>query len=100
MNAKMLYQQSEVYLKKLLTERLPIKSRIFLFGARAKGETNSTSDIDIGILPKETLDNTILWELQETIEESFIPYHVDLVDFSQVSETFKQQALKKIVPWN
>jgi predicted nucleotidyltransferase len=100
MDAKTLYQQSENYLKKLLTERLPTESQIFLFGSRAKGKTSSTSDIDIGILPKKTLNNTILWELQETIEDSFVPYHVELVDFSQVAETFKQQALKEIIPWN
>lgn len=100
MDAKTLYQQSEFYLKKLLEERLPTESQIFLFGSRAKGKTNSTSDIDIGILPKKTLDDTILWELQEIIDDSFVPYHVDLVDFSKVSKTFKEQALKKIILWN
>ncbi|MDM8560794.1 nucleotidyltransferase domain-containing protein [Candidatus Parabeggiatoa sp. HSG14] len=100
MDAKTLYQKSENYLRELLKERLPTGSQIFLFGSRAKGETSSTADIDIGILPKKPLDNTILWELQETIEDSFVPYHVDLVDFSKISETFKQHALKKTIPWN
>jgi len=100
MDAKTLYQQSENYLKQLLTERLPPDSKVFLFGSRAKGNTSSTSDIDIGILPKKPLNNTILWELQEIIEESFVPYDVDLVDFYNISDTFKQQALKNTIPWN
>jgi len=100
MDAETLYQQCENYLKKLLTQHLPPGSQIFLFGSRAEGKTSTTADIDIGILPKLPLDNTILKELQEIIEESFVPYQVDLVDFSKVSETFKQQALKKTIPWN
>jgi predicted nucleotidyltransferase len=100
MNAETLYQQSENYLKKLLTQHLPPGSQIFLFGSRAEGKTSSTADIDIGILPTTPLDNLLLGELQEMIEDSFVPYHVDLVDFSKVSKTFKQQALKKTMPWN
>jgi len=100
MNANTLYQLSENYLKQLLMERLPPESKVFLFGSRAKGNPSSTADIDIGILSKQPLNNTILWELQEIIEESFVPYNVDLVDFYHISDTFKQQALKNIIPWN
>lgn len=99
-NAKALYQKSEDYLKELLKNQLPTGSKFFLFGSRASGSAGFAADIDIGILPQEPLDNTIISKLQETIEESFVPYKVDLVDFSNVSEQFKQQALKKIIPWN
>jgi predicted nucleotidyltransferase len=99
-NATVLYQNSETYLKKLLKNQLPTASKFFLFGSRANGSAGFASDIDIGIWPQKPLDDTIIAKLQEIIEESFIPYNVDLVDFSKVSEQFKQQALKKIIPWN
>ncbi len=99
-NAKILYQKSETYLKELLEKQLPPGSRFFLFGSRAIGSAGFAADIDIGIWPQKPLNDTILSKLQEIIENSFVPYQVDLVDFSKVSEQFKQQALKKIVPWN
>ncbi len=79
---------------------MPTGSRFFLFGSRANGSAGFAADIDIGIWPQEPLNDTILSKRQEIIEDSFVPYQVDLVDFSKVSENFKQQALKKIIPWN
>ena len=99
-NATVLYQNSETYLKELLKNQLPTGSKFFLFGSRAIGSAGFAADIDIGISPSKPLDYTIISKLQEIIEESFVPYKVDLVDFSNVSEQFKQQALKKIIPWN
>lgn len=99
-NAKVLYKNSEIYLKKLLNKKLPSGSKFFLFGSRAIGSEGFASDIDIGILPQEPLNKFIIPEIQEIIEESFIPYKVDLVDFYNVSEPFKQQALSKIILWN
>ena len=100
MNAQELYQKSENYLKQLLTNQLPQGSQFFLFGSRAEGKAGFAADIDIGILPAKPLDNRLLSELQAHIAESFIPYDVDLVDFSDISPQFKQQALKKIIRWN
>ena len=99
-NAKVLYKNSEIYLKNLLKKKLPYGSKFFLFGSRAIGSEGFASDIDIGILPKEPLNDSIISEIQEIIEDSFVPYNVDLVDFSKVSESFKQQALSKIILWN
>jgi len=95
-----LYQNSETYLKRLLKDRLPTGSRFFLFGSRAQGTAGFAADIDIGIWPQDPLNDTTLSDLQEIIEDSFVPYHVDLVDFSKISNHFKQQSLKKIIPWN
>ena len=95
-----LYQKSETYLKQLLTEKLPENSHFFLFGSRAQGTSGEMADIDIGILAEEPLSLEITNTIKEAIEESFVPYQVDLVDFMTVSESFKQQALKKVIPWN
>jgi len=98
-NKQTLYQQSEAYLKKILKEKLPPGSCFFLFGSRARGTAGEMADIDIGIVPAEELQDE-LEIIQEEIEQSFVPYSVDLVDFSKISESFKQQALKKTIPWN
>ncbi len=93
-----LYQQSTEFLKQLLIKKLPADSKIFLFGSRAQRKHSTSSDVDIGI-ESENLSPMLLSEIKEIIEESFVPYHVDLVDFSQVSDDFKREALKQIEIW-
>ena len=93
-----LYKKSEDFLKKLLNEKLPVDSSIFLFGSRTKKDHSKSSDIDIGVI-SEKLDKKTIMNIKETIEESFIPFKVDIVDFTKVDETFKEEALRSIVRW-
>jgi len=73
---------------------------VFLFGSRAYGNAKPFSDIDVGVEGSEKLSSIIIAEIEEELEESIVPFKVDIVDFSRVSTTFKQQALKKIVKWS
>lgn len=93
-----LYQRSEHYLQTLLKEKLPSESQYFLFGSRAKGIHGPFADINIGVQTSQ-LDPHLITNIQETIKESFVPFHVDIVDFNKVSQSFKREALKKIIPW-
>ena len=73
--------------------------RVFLFGSRAVGNSKPKSDIDIGIWGKEQIPIKAKIKIEEAIEESIIPFKVDLVDFTFVDETFKKYALQKIIEW-
>ncbi|MCK5717308.1 MAG: nucleotidyltransferase domain-containing protein [Thiomargarita sp.] len=74
--------------------------RIYLFGSYARGNARSTSDIDIGILPKDPLPIGLLSEIREAFFESIIPVNIDLVDLSQIDEQFKQEILQDAIEWN
>lgn len=74
--------------------------RAFIFGSRATGTSLPFSDIDVGITGKKELGGVQMADLQEALEESDLPYRVDVVDFSRVSDRFKQMALQKIIPLN
>ena len=83
--------------KKILSRRLDFKKyKIFVFGSRAEATARKFSDVDIGIEGKESLPAKIKIELEEDLEDSDIPYTVDLVDFTKVSEKFKTIAKKSI----
>ncbi len=74
--------------------------KIILFGSRAKKDNNAVgSDVDIGIIPQQGFDKTKLVFLRDKIEEMNIPYKIDIVDFSYVSEDFKKEALKEVEVW-
>ena len=53
---------------------------VWLFGSCARGEPRQHSDIDIGILSRDDLSSGFFAELAADMEESTIPYDVDVVD--------------------
>ena len=59
--------------------------RIYLFGSRARSESSRFSDIDIGFLSDRDISRE-LTILRELIEDSNIPYKVDIVDLSTNKE--------------
>ncbi len=73
---------------------------VFLFGSRATGKGKRDSDLDIGLWSNNKIESTIMRKIRSAIEESIVPYHVDVVDFTTVEEKFKKIALRKIIIWN
>lgn len=91
------------YLIELKNEALRIlqneKVKIVLFGSRAGNNYNRYSDVDIGVIPYGEFDRGKITFLKEKTEEINIPYKVDIVNFEEVSEAFKKEALKEAIVW-
>lgn len=75
------------------------KVTIVMFGSRARKEDLPFSDVDIGIIPYDRLDDVKLALLRERIEDSSIPYKVDIVNLLEVSADFRKEVLKEAVIW-
>jgi uncharacterized protein len=60
--------------------------RVYLFGSSVTGRVRRSSDIDVAIDPLGTLPSALLAELRERLEESEVPYDVDIVDLSAAPE--------------
>ena len=73
---------------------------IFLFGSRTGKNIKHDSDIDIGFLSKNKLEQKLFSRIMEALDASIIPYHVDLIDFGNVDKEFKKIALREIEIWN
>jgi len=73
--------------------------KVFMFGSRVTKKFNSYSDVDVGILGKKPLGK-VYYKIINRIEESIIPYKVDIIDFALVDEKFKKIALQEIEIWN
>lgn len=72
---------------------------VLLFGSRAYNSHNEKADIDIGILGEGMFPEADRNLIKDKIEESEIPYNVDIIDFSRTSNSFKKVALRKIEIW-
>lgn len=73
--------------------------QVFLFGSHAKSKAGRTSDIDVAVWPSEPLPQGVLSTIRQELEESNIPYSVDLVDVSQLSPKWAENIKRDWVPW-
>ena len=74
-------------------------AQLFLFGSRARGDAARASDIDIAILPDAPLEPGTLARIRDALEESTIPYEVEVVDLSSVDESFRRKVLAEAIAW-
>jgi predicted nucleotidyltransferase len=74
-------------------------AEVWLFGSCARGEVMQHSDIDIAILPRDELSSDFFSDLVERIEESSIPYHVDVVDLRRAAPALIDEVRREGVKW-
>ena len=82
-------------IKELFKDR---KVKVYLFGSRAREEHTPRSDLDLGFLSDEDIGYELSL-LREILEESNLPFSVDVVDLSKVGKDFKERILKEGRLW-
>jgi predicted nucleotidyltransferase len=75
----------------------PHKQSAFIFGSAATKKMRRSSDVDIGI-EGEDISSEAYFSIKQDLEDSNLPFTVDVVRFSQVDERFKEIAKKDIIP--
>lgn len=83
----------------IVAKHLP-KARIILFGSRARNDNTPQSDIDIALDAGKKIDLFIMSEIREALEESAIPFTVDVIDIHSVSEELKTNIQRDGVIWH
>ena len=73
---------------------------MFLYGSWAAGTAARTSDIDVALLPLESIPRDLLARIREDLEQSRVIYPVDLVDLSECSEDFRDRVLREGISWS
>ena len=72
---------------------------VWLFGSCARGDARQHSDIDIAILPRDELPVGFFGQLQADIEESTIPYDVEVVDLRGADPAMVEEVRREGVKW-
>lgn len=72
---------------------------VYLFGSRARGTNTPESDIDIAIDIGQPLAGGVLGNISEEIEESRIPFFVDVLDFHKLDNDMRQTIMKEGIVW-
>jgi predicted nucleotidyltransferase len=84
-------------LKSTLDLYLPAGYHAFIFGSRAQNTNRKYSDLDLGILGKASVSISKIAHIKNDLEESNLPYRVDLIDFTTVTDKFKNSAMRKVI---
>jgi predicted nucleotidyltransferase len=67
----------------------------FIFGSRVKGTQKRFSDVDLCY--KEKIPSAVISKLEEDLEESNLPFKVDLVNWELCSDDFKKLIEKDMI---
>ena len=72
----------------------------YLYGSQARGQSTRASDIDVAVLPLSELPIGLLATIRENLEESTVPYRVDLVDLTKTDPSFRTRVEQEGTLWS
>ena len=75
-------------LQALLKHYLP-ETTVWAYGSRVTGNSHSASDLDLVAFTTQS-QSAVISELREALEESNLPFRVDLFIWEQVPESFRK----------
>lgn len=81
-----------VIVKEILNK---FEAAAYVFGSRAKNTAKPLSDLDLCL--KDNYDKSTVRKLQDAFEESNLPFKVDIVVWSELSDGFKSQIENDLV---
>ncbi len=75
------------HLLSLLFQHVP-HLQVWAFGSRVKGTARPSSDLDLVFFAEEA-DKPLLGSLREALEESLLPFAVDMLVWNDISAAFQ-----------
>lgn len=75
-------------------------ARVWLFGSRATGTAKPFSDLDIAVESDDPFPRGLLAEVRAALDDSTIPFEVDLVDLAEASEQLRARVHREGIRWN
>lgn len=98
--ARSLVESSLAEVRRIVLDGLgTLKAEVYLFGSRATDSARESSDIDVAVLPLEPLRPGMLAGIRDALEESHVPWRVDLVDLTTASPELRAAVEREGIPW-
>ena len=72
---------------------------VFAFGSRVTGTEKPFSDLDLIILSDKPIPPLTMYHLNHAFDESILPFKIDLLDSSSISDDFRKIIEKEWVPF-
>jgi predicted nucleotidyltransferase len=88
---------SEHYIRQELRKHLPQGVGVYLFGSRARQTARWNSDYDLWV--DADVAEPIITKIIEELEESFVPFKVDIVTTPKLRGRFGECVRTEAKPW-
>lgn len=75
------------------------RTRVYLFGSCARGNPARFSDIDVAVEPLDPIPAGVFVDLRDALEDSDVPYFVDLVDLSEAGDRVRSAVRREGIEW-
>ncbi len=82
--------------KSILKQIIP-KTPVWAFGSRVTGHAKPYSDLDLVIVDKHPIALLLYYQIKDAMEESDLPFRVDILDWHRISPSFKKVIYEKYV---
>lgn len=88
----------QVYFEKLIAifDKYCKDAIIWAYGSRVCGDAHDGSDLDL-VIKKFGQNDCSLSQLKKYLQESNIPFFVDVIEYDNISESFKKEIEKKYI---
>jgi len=97
MTQEELIRKSESFIRQTIRKYIPFPERIYIYGSRAKGNNRWNSDYDLWL--DSEIASRKLNELINELEESFVPFRVEIVTTRQLTGRFGENVKREAKLW-
>lgn len=97
MNQSELKAASEAFIRETLRKHLQANVPVYLFGSRARNTARWNSDYDLWI--DADLSNALITEIQDELDESFVPFKIDIVTTPKLRGKFGEIVKSEARQW-
>jgi predicted nucleotidyltransferase len=73
---------------------------VFIFGSYATGDIKTYSDIDIGIISKNTISDATFAKIRLAVQDIRTLREIQVINFNKVSKEFRDIAIKGAKIWH
>jgi len=92
----MLRTKYQNQIKTVIAKHLGRKVKIFIFGSSVKDK--KFNDIDVGVMGGNIRESKLSL-IREELENSPLPYKVDVINFNKADKKFKEKVLGDKILW-
>lgn len=68
--------------------------KVLVFGSRVNEKVKIFSDLDLCIMTQKPLSLSMIAQMREDFSESDLPFRVDIADWANTNEEFRQEILR------
>ncbi len=92
-------EKDKKVLSAVLTQTLPEGIKVFVFGSRVKGTSKQYADLDLALEARDIIEQQIIDNLNIALENSLLPFKVDVIDLKNIDIDFYNAISKDLTPF-